>query len=145
MLHGDISNIIGATIAFRCEDSLFKPKEGKLVDFLQKIAPSTKQRFLMDSLSEEYLKAMEYIYRNTEYTVDLVINEDNYTPHVASVLEDLPFNRIIKVRNEGNISARLLIGDITIYVDESTQRRGYVNSKYAVPLKELSNLIKRRA
>jgi phage tail-like protein len=97
------------------------------------------------ALSEEYLKAMEYIYRNTEYTVDLVINEDNYTPHVASVLEDLPFNRIIKVRNEGNISARLLIGDITIYVDESTQRRGYVNSKYAVPLKELSNLIKRRA
>ena len=141
MLKGDISNSIGYTIAFRCEDGLFKPKEGKFID---RILNKIQGKFGRADLNEEYLKAMEYLYRNTEYTVDVVILEESYTPSVKKVLENLPFNRVIKIRNESSITVRLNVGDISIYVDEDSYRLSLVNSKYAVPLNKLNTLLKGR-
>lgn len=141
MLHGDISNQIGYTIAFRCEDSLFKTKKGKFVEMLFKLPFALRFKFTSNSLNEEYLKAMEYLYRNTEYTIDVVILEDNYTPHIKRVLERIPFNRVITIRNESSITTRLNTGDISIYVDEDDYRRSLVNSRYAVKLSKLNTLL----
>lgn len=144
MLHGDISNQAGYTIAFRCEDSLFKPKKGKFVDIIQKLAPGLRSRFIADNLNTDYLRAIEYLYRNTEFTVDVVIQEDNYSAHIKHVLEDIPFNRVIKVRNQSAIATRLNMGDITYYIDEDDYRRSLTNHRYAIPLSKLNTLLKGR-
>lgn len=144
MLHGDISNQSGYTIAFRCEDGLFKPKKGKFIELLQRIAPKLKGRFIADSLNPEYLKTMEYLYRNTNFTIDVVILEDNYSPYIKHILQDLPFNRVIKIRNESNITTRLNVGDISLYVDEDEYRLSLVNSQFAIPIRKLNTKIKRR-
>jgi hypothetical protein len=88
--------------------------------------------------------AMEFLYRNTEFVVDLVVHEDNYTGDLKQILDDLPFSRIVVIQKESQISQRLLIGDISFYVDDDDYRRSLINSKYAIKLSELHQYIKRR-
>lgn len=141
MLHGDLSNQCSYTIAFRCEDCLIKYKDNTFADkVLNSIFGKTKRA----EVNEEYAKTMEYLYRNTEYTVDLVVEEKNYTDELKKILDELPFNRVVKITKETQISQRLLTGDLTYYVDDNTYRRSLVNSQYAIPMSQLNDYIKRR-
>lgn len=139
MLHGDISNQVGYTFAFRCEDSLLKVKDNNLLDFaLNKLHGNLTRA----EYNDIYLKAMHYLYRNTEYSVDLVIHEDNYTPVLKKRFESLPFNRIITIRNESSIITRLKTGDISVYIDDNPYRLSLINSDFAIPISDLGKILR---
>ena len=140
MKHGDLANTAGYVIAFRCEDSLVKYKtEGVKNKILNALVGKVSRA----EIDPTYKSAMEFLYRQTEYVVDLVVLRDNYTEEMKLLLEDLPFSRIVVVDKDSQISQRLLMGDITLYVDEDDYRRSLINSQYAIPLNKLNNYIRR--
>lgn len=140
MKHGDLANTAGYVIAFRCEDSLVKYKTEGVAN---KILNALVGKVARAEIDPTYKSTMEFLYRQTEYVVDLVVLRDNYTEEMKHLLEDLPFSRIVVVDKESQISQRLLMGDITLYVDEDDYRRSLVNSQYAIPLNKLNNYIRR--
>ena len=141
MKHGDLANSVSYTIAFRCEDCLVKFKtEGVKNKILNAIVGKVSRA----EIDPSYKSAMEYFYRHTEYVVDLVVLKENYTDEMKHLLEDLPFSRVVVVEKDNQISQRLLIGDITLYVDDDDYRRSLINSQYAIPLKDLNTFVKRK-
>ena len=141
MKNGDLANNVSYVIAFRCDDSLVKIKtEGFKNKVLNTLLGATSRA----EINESYVNAMEHLYRNTEYTVDLVILREKYTADMKRLIEDLPFSRVVLIDKESQISQRLLVGDITLYVDENEERRSLVNSQYAIPLSRLSEFIRRK-
>lgn len=141
MKNGDLANSVGYVIAFRCDDCLVKFKtEG----FKNKVLNGILGSYARAEINQSYVSAMEYLYRNTEYTVDLVVLKDKYTADMKKLIEDLPFSRVVLIDKESQISQRLLVGDITLYVDENAERRSLVNSQYAIPLSRLSEFIRRK-
>ena len=142
MKNGDLANTAGYVIAFRCEDSLVKYKTEGVANKILNALVGKVARAEIDPL---YKSTMEHLYRQTEYVVDLVVLRDNYTEDMKHLLEDLPFSRIVVVDKESQISQRLLMGDITLYVDDDDYRRSLINSQYAIPLNKLNDHIKRRS
>ena len=84
---------------------------------------------------------MERIYYRTEFTVDLVVERDTYD-NCSWVFDDLPFSRIIIMDKLSQITTRILMGDITYYVDSNANNRSQVNNSNAVDLKGLSAILK---
>ena len=140
MKHGDLANTVGSVIAFRCEDSLIKYKTEGVKNKILNAIVGKVARAEIDPL---YKSTMEFLYRQTEYVVDLVVLRENYNEELKHLLDDLPFSRIVVVDKETQISQRLLLGDITLYVDEDDYRRSLINSQYAIPLDKLNNYIRR--
>lgn len=142
MKRGDLSNQAGFTIGFRCVDFLVKYKESTFTDkVLNAVMGKTKRAEIDDSVRS----FMEHLYRNTEYNVDLVIEKKDYTEDLKRLVDDMPFNRVVLVDKLSQISTRLLVGDLTLYVDDDDYRRSLVNSQYAVSFSQLNDYIKRRA
>lgn len=140
MKHGDISNQVGFTIGFRCVDFFVKFRDNKLSDkVLNFVVGKTKRAVVDDSVAG----FIEYIYRNTEMTVDLILEEEDNTPSLREFLEDYPFNRIVVVQRPSQITQRLLIGDLSYYVDDDDYRRSLVNNSHAITLKQLEQMIRR--
>lgn len=140
MKHGDLANTIGYVIAFRCEDSLVKYKTEGVKN---KILNALVGKVARAEIDPTYRSAMEYLYRHTEYVVDLIILRENYTEEMKHILEDIPFSRVVVIEKDSQISQRLLIGDISLYIDEDDYRRSLINSPYAIPLNQLNNHIRR--
>ena len=141
MKHGDLSNTSGYTIAFRCEDCLVKFKtEGVKNRVLNALIGKVARA----EIDPDYLRTMEYLYRETEYVVDLVVLKENYTDELRNLIDNLPFSRIVVVDKDTQISHRLLMGDIHIYVDDDDYRRSLMNSRYAIPLKDINIYIRRK-
>lgn len=141
MKHGELSNTVGYSFGFRCEDFLIHFKESTLLD---KAFNALFDKARRAEVNEEVLSFMEYLYRNTEYTVDLVVDRENYTPELKKLLDDMPFNRVVLVDKFSQITTRLMIGDLTYYVDDSDERRSLVNSPHTRTLIELAQEIKRK-
>lgn len=141
MKHGELSNTVGYSFGFRCEDFLIHFKESTLLD---KAFNALFDKARRAEVNEEVLSFMEYLYRNTEYTVDLVVDRENYTPELKKLLDDMPFNRVVLVDKLSQITTRLMIGDLTYYVDDSDERRSLVNSPHTRTLRELAQEIKRK-
>lgn len=141
MKHGELSNTVGYSFGFRCEDFLIHFKETTLLD---KAFNALFDKAKRAEVNEEVLSFMEYLYRNTEYTVDLVVDRDNYTPELKKLLDEMPFNRVVLVDKPSQITTRLMIGDLTYYVDDSAERRSLVNSPHTRTLHELAQEIKRK-
>lgn len=142
MKSGDLSNQAGFTIGFRCVDFLVKYKESTFTDkVLNAVLGKTKRA----EIDESVRSFMEHLYRNTEYNVDLVIEKKDYTEELKRLVDDMPFNRVVLVDKLSQISTRLLVGDLSLYVDDDDYRRSLVNSQYAVSFSQLQNYIKRRA
>lgn len=136
MLHGDLANHVSYTIGFRCVDFLIKYRDTKFTDkVLNALLGKTKRA----EVDVKVRDTMEFLYRNTEYNVDLVIENKDYTEELKQVIDNLPFNRVVLIDKMSQISHRLLIGDLTLYVDDDDYRRSLVNSQYAIPLSELNN------
>ena len=142
MKHGDLSNTAGYTIGFRCVDFLVKYKESTFTDkVLNAVLGKTKRA----EIDESVRSFMEHLYRNTEYNVDLIIENKDYTEELKRLVDNLPFNRVVLIDKLTQVSQRLLIGDLTIYVDDNDYRRSLVNSQYAISFAQLNDYIKRRA
>lgn len=142
MKNGDLSNQAGYTIGFRCVDFLVKYKESTFTDrVLNAVLGKTKRA----EIDESVRSFMEHLYRNTEYNVDLIIENKDYTEELKRLVDNLPFNRVVLIDKLSQVSQRLLIGDLTIYVDDDDYRRSLVNSQYAISFAQLNDYIKRRA
>ena len=142
MKNGDLSNQAGFTIGFRCVDFLVKYKESTFTDkVLNAILGKTKRA----EIDESVRSFMEHLYRNTEYNVDLIIENKDYTEELKQLVDNLPFNRVVLIDKLSQVSQRLLVGDLTIYVDDDDYRRSLVNSQYAISFSQLNDYIKRRA
>ncbi len=140
MLHGNISNEYGYCIAFRCEGFLIKYKDKILKD---KVLNFFKGKYKCIEINKTILAAMEYIYKNTEYNVGLVVEEKSYKDiRFKKLVDSLPFNEIILINKLSQISQRLLIGYISLYVDDNAERRSLINNKYAISFEELNHHIK---
>ncbi len=139
MMHGDLSNCVRATFGFMCENFLIKYKENTVKDKVMNFLIGKTKRAEVNPLVRS---TMEYIYRQTEYNVDLLISEESY-PSLKSIIEDLPFNRVVLYNKLSQISTRLLTGDLTYVIDDDDYRRGLINSRYAVNLAEFDTLLKR--
>lgn len=139
MKHGELSNTVGYSFGFRCEDFLIHFKESTLLD---KAFNALFDKARRAEVNEEVLSFMEYLYRNTEYTVDLVVDRENYTPELKKLLDEMPFNRVVLVDKLSQITTRLMIGDLTYYVDDSDERRSLVNSPHTRTLRGLAQEIK---
>lgn len=142
MKNGDLSNQAGFTIGFRCVDFLVKYKESTFTDkVLNAILGKTKRA----EIDESVRSYMEHLYRNTEYNVDLIIENKEYTEELKQLVDNLPFNRVVLIDKLSQVSQRLLTGDLSIYVDDDDYRRSLVNSQYAISFSQLNDYIKRRA
>lgn len=141
MKYGDISNTVGYTFGFRCEDFLIHYKTSTLLDKLHNML---FDKASLAEVDEEVFSAMEYIYRETEYTVDVVVEEKNYTDALKGLLDSLPFNRVVLISKPTQITSRLIVGDLTYYVDDDDYRRSLVNNQYAITLADLRQILRRR-
>lgn len=141
MKHGELSNTVGYSFGFRCEDFLIHFKDSTLFD---KVYNSLFDKATRAEVNEEVFSYMEYLYRNTEYTVDLVIDRCNYTPGLKKLLSDMPFNRIVLVDKPSQITTRLMLGDLTYYVDDNLERISLINSPHTRTLHGLMNELKRK-
>ena len=141
MKHGDLSNQAGHTIAFRCEDFLLHYKEDGFTDKVLNAILGKVNRVRVDELVRDY---MEFLYRQTEYNVDLILEEDSNTDKLKEFLDSLPFNRLVLISRPSQISQRLLVGDLSYYVDDNEYRRSLVNNPHAVTLKQIAEIVKTR-
>lgn len=141
MKRGDLSNQAGFTIGFRCVDFLVKYKESTFPD---KVLNAFLGKVNRAEIDETVRSFMEHLYRNTEYNVDLIIEKKDYTEDLKRLLDDMPFNRVVLIDKLSQISTRLLVGDLSIYVDDDDYRRSLVNSQYAISFAQLNDYIKRR-
>jgi len=139
LLHGDISNQAGVTIGFRCIDFFVRYKDNNFGDkILNTIFGKTKRA----EIDERVAHVMEFIYRKTEYNCDLVVEEKDYTKDLTDFLDDKPYNRLVVVKSPAQITSRLIIGDMTWYVDDNDYRRSLINNHHAITLRELGQVIK---
>ena len=141
MRKGDLSNQAGFTIGFRCVDFLVKYKDSTVPDkILNAIIGKTRRA----EIDESVRSFMEHLYRNTDYNVDLIIENKDYTEDLKRLIDNMPFNRVVLIDKLSQVSTRLLVGDLTLYVDDDDYRRSLVNSQYAVSFSQLNDYIKRR-
>ena len=142
MLHNDISNHQSFVIGFRCEGNLLRYKEDNVGDRILNIIKGKTARAEVD---QKVLSLMNYIYWNTEYTVVLVIDKENYTKEAQEYLEDFPFNQVCQVISSiSEVTMMLNMGSLTYYVSNDTLDRQRVNSKYAVDVDTFNSILKRR-
>lgn len=138
MLHGDLANTSGVTIAFRCVDFLIKYRDDSFKDkFLNTLFGKTRRA----EVNEVVRETMEHLYRNTEYNVDLVIENKDYTDGLKQIIDNMPYNRVVLIDKLSQVSSRLLTGDVSYYVDDNPDRRALVNSQYAITLADLSKYV----
>lgn len=137
MKHGDISNQLPLVIAFRLEGTVANLKSSKINKFLRNKL-KLKSTFEINS---NVIAIMERIYYRTEFTVDLVVERETYD-NCSWIFDNLPFSRIIIMDKLSQITTRILMGDITYYVDNNADNRSQVNNSNAVDLKGLSARVK---
>ena len=139
MMHGDLSNQVRASFGFILKDFVIKYKDTKFSDkILNAIVGKTKRA----EVNKRAVQSMEYIYRQTEYNVDLLIEADEYTEDVKSLISDLPFCRVVLYNSYSQLTSRLLTGDPTYIVDEDPYRRGLMNHRNVITLDEVDNLLR---
>ena len=138
MLHNDISNVAGVVIAFRYEDTLAISKKG----VVNKIVSLFKDNNV--DLDQNVFNSMMYIYRDTPYSCDLVIQKEHYDKNTKKLLESVPCSRVVVIDKDIQVTQRLKMGDLNLYVDNNEYRRSTINSEYAIPLRDLNKYISRR-
>lgn len=143
MMHGDISNQRSFVIGFRCEGTLFQIKND---NFFDKVRNTIKGGVIKGAdVNEEVLSLMNYLYYNTEMTTVLIVDEENYKSGVEEFLLDYPASQHkVILRSISEITMMLNTGELTYFVTNDLEEKSRINSKYAVTIDEMNNLIKRR-
>lgn len=130
MLNGDLSNHMSTTFGVRCDGFLVEYRTQTVKD---KIVNALVGKVKHSVLNERALSLMNFIFRETEYTVDLVVKDSEYTNEMRNLIDDLPFNRVVTIRAESDITARLLTGDLSYYVDGDMDRLSLVQNPHSLP------------
>lgn len=144
MKHGDISNQRSFIIGVRCEDCLVKFKNKGIKD---KFLNFIKGKAHNAEIDNQVLSLMRYVYENTEYTVSLIVDKENYTQELKDMLEDMniPYNQVgLVITNISEVTMMLNTGELSIYVDSCYNRRVLVNSRYAVDVDEFNTMLRRK-
>ena len=142
MQHGDISNSRSFVIGFRCENSLLHYRDKSTGDKLLNLIQGKTKRAKVD---QNVYSLMNYIYWNTEYTVMLVIDEENYTKEAQDFLADFPFNQVATVlKNISEVTMMLNTGELTYFISDDILDRNSVNSKYALDTDTFNKILKRQ-
>lgn len=144
MLHGDISNQRSFVIGVRCEDCLLKFKNKGVKDKFLNLLKGKSHNAEVD---RRVLSLMRYIYENTDYTVSLVVDKENYTDELRDALEELnvPYNQVgLVLTNISEVTMMLNTGELSLYVDSCYNRRALVNSQYAVDVDTFNTMLRRK-
>lgn len=142
MLHGDISNHRSFVIGVRCENCLLKYKDKGVGN---KILNTFFGRAHRAEVDEKVLSLMNYLYYDTEMTVSLIIDKENYTKEAEEYLSSFPFNQVgLVITNISEVTMRLNTGELTYFVTDSKIEQSQVNSKYAVSVDEFNAILKRK-
>lgn len=139
MQHNDISNQRSYVIGFRCEGTLFHLKDNSVVD---KVLNPLLGKFFRADVDEKVLSLMNYIYNNTEYTIALVIEEDNFSDSVKDFLLEFPCNVIVNV-STGQLTSMLNLGELSYLVENDIINRSLVNSRYCMSFEDFNRLLRR--
>ena len=139
MRHGDISNQRSFVIGFRCEGTLFNVREDKFTD---KILNTVFGKLKHADVDEKVLSFMRHIYNNTEYTVSLVIDKNNYSKDLEDFLADFPCNVICNC-SVSQLTSMLMTGELSYLIDNDTMNRSQVNSRYCMSMEEFSVLLRK--
>lgn len=140
MFRGDISNHQSFSIGVRCENTLFDLES---MSKFKKVISRVKSPILLAEMNEDVLGLLNHIYWETEYTVSLVIDDSHYTDKVAEMLDNLPYNSIINVRNISEVTMLLNTGSLSYFVTNDKIDKQTVNSRYAVTVQEFNTILKR--
>lgn len=142
MIRGDISNQQSFVFGFRLEDSLLHFKDDTIGD---KILNLIKGKISRAEINPVIKSVMDYIYWNTEYTVVLIINKDNYTKEMEEYLKDFPYNQVCQVISSiSEVTMMLNTGILTYYISNNILDRERVNSRYAIDVDSLNKILRRR-
>ena len=117
----------------------------KFLGFEQIFKNSLTGKTRRAEVNQKVYSLMNYLYWNTEYTVVLVIDEENYTKEAQEYLADFPFNQVVTViKNISEVTMMLNTGELTYFVSEDILDRYNVNSKYSVDTDTFNTILKRR-
>ena len=140
MKNGDISNQRSFAFGFRCEGSLLQYQENGIKNKVFNLFSGKTHRA---KVNETILSIMDYLYWNTEYTVMLVIDDENFTDEAKEFLENFPYNQVVNIKSISQVTMMLNTGEMNYYIDDCDQSRYKVQSKYAVTSQEFNTLLKR--
>lgn len=140
MLHGDISNQRSFMIGFRCEGSLLKYRDSHLG---HKILNLVSGKFRRAEVDPEVLSLMRYLYWNTEYTVMLIIDDENYTDEAKEYLENFPYNQVANIKSISEVTMMLNTGEMSYYIDNNDTTRYKVQNRHAMTLQEFNSELRR--
>jgi len=141
MKNNDLSNRSAMTIGVRVEDFLIKTETDGIKNKFLNFIYGKDKRLLFD---QRVLNFVNYIFRHTDMTVDLVIDRRNLKrPYLMEKLDLLPFNRILPIIKPVEIAILLNCGDLSYYVDSNEERMSIVSHKYCTTLEEIEPLIRR--
>lgn len=142
MINGNISNRSSETIAVMCMDNLIYMKK---MGVFEKISTSIMGQFFNAKINQMMKDFITYVYRQTPYTVDLVVFRKEDTWELKKFLEvrEIPYSRIIVIDHLIQINAKLRTGDITYFVDNNSTRRSRINHKWSLSLAQISAIIKK--
>lgn len=142
MLYNDISNKGAKALAFRIEDFLveFNKKDlvNKLLSPLGVINPYRKAR-----LNPGVVSALEFIYKKTDMTVDLIVDEKFfYNDDLNNLLEGLPFSEIVVIVKPVNIAVGLNTKRWEYYIDNDIERMNIIGTNKCLTLKQFNYLVR---
>lgn len=141
MMHGDISNKRSFVIGVRCENTLFHLKDRNLFDKIANIFSSEIKRAEVD---KETLSLMNYIYYNTEMTVVLVIDSENYKGNEEYLLDFPASQHKVILKSLAEITMMLNTGELTYFLTNDSIEKSLVNSRYAMSVDDFNKVLKRR-
>lgn len=141
MLNGDISNRVASTVAIRVEDNLIKYKEDTIKDKVLNYIVGKEKRA---ELNPKVVKAIYYVFKHTDMSIDLYIQEDNLkdSEEISKLIKDIPYNRLVPFQGDIQIAIDLNSGEIDYFVDDNQERRSTISHNRVISLNELYLLIR---
>lgn len=146
MLHGNISNEVEGSIAFRVDGFLFREKKKSFFQYLTN--GSTRVAFEIDNTVR---KAINSVYFYTPHTVDLVCklygaHEERFKEELEELLDayDIPYGRIFIVKKDTEILNLLTSAYFQYYIDDVDEHIEQVSSEYCMDISTLYSMIARR-
>lgn len=119
MKNNDLSNRGTPVIAIRIEDNVITRDDNtgiKMIDdFMHRISP-----FLNCKVDSKYAKVLNYICRNTSYTVDLIVDKKYVNDkHLLNILEHLPYNNLIGVSSNNELFSKVMNDEYLYIIDKN--------------------------
>lgn len=120
MLHNDISNRGGKTVAIRVDNCLLKYKDEGFIDKTLNLIKGMHERAEIDY---EMLRRITFLYKKTDFNVALVVAEE-YSKGIDDFLakEGIPFSELHITKKPVDIAVKLNTEEFYYYVDTDEER-----------------------